>query len=102
MENRKPFQLRKIIIAYNLFQVILSAKLVYDAAAYGWLTSGDHAYNWRCQNIDRSPTGFPLLVSPNHLKIIIIMRQNFDYRWLEPRGFTTSASSPSSLTHSFL
>jgi elongation of very long chain fatty acids protein 7 len=67
MENRKPYQLRKIIIAYNLFQVILSLKICYDAAVLGWITSGDHAYNWRCQNIDRSPTGLPLQVSRQHL-----------------------------------
>jgi GNS1/SUR4 family len=63
MTNRKPFQLRKIIIVYNIFQVLLSLKIFYDFCANGWLTSGDHAYSWRCQKIDHSPTGSPLLVS---------------------------------------
>lgn len=62
MEDRKPFNLRKIIIVYNLFQVILSWKIFYDAAQNAWITTGDHAYNWRCQNIDRSPTGIPMKV----------------------------------------
>ena len=65
MEDRKPFNLRKIIILYNLFQVILSFKIFYDAARYAWFTNGDHAYNWRCQNIDLSPTGIPLKVRNN-------------------------------------
>jgi elongation of very long chain fatty acids protein 7 len=62
MENRKPFNLRKTIIIYNLFQVVLSFKIFYNAATLGWLTTGDHAYNWRCQQIDRSPTGIPMQV----------------------------------------
>jgi elongation of very long chain fatty acids protein 7 len=62
MENRKPFNLRKTIIIYNLFQVVLSFKIFYDSCALAWLTTGDHAYNWRCQQIDRSPTGIPMKV----------------------------------------
>jgi elongation of very long chain fatty acids protein 7 len=30
MENRKPFQLRRPLILYNLFQVIFSAWLFYE------------------------------------------------------------------------
>lgn len=30
MENRKPFQLKTIMIAYNLFQVLFSAWLFYE------------------------------------------------------------------------
>ena len=30
MENRKPFELRKILIAYNIFQALLSSWLFYE------------------------------------------------------------------------
>jgi elongation of very long chain fatty acids protein 7 len=62
MKNRKPFELRKIIIVYNLFQVILSAKLFYDASSLGWLTKGDHAYNWRCAPFTLEPADLSLRV----------------------------------------
>lgn len=62
MKNRKPFQLRKIIIVYNFFQVLLSVKIFHDGSKYAWFLSGADGYNWRCQNVDRSPTGLPLLV----------------------------------------
>ncbi|CAH0388611.1 unnamed protein product [Bemisia tabaci] len=51
MANRKPMQLRKLLIAYNLFQVVFSSWLFYELAASGWLT-GD--YNLRCQPVDYS------------------------------------------------
>ncbi|RZB39095.1 elongation of very long chain fatty acids protein -like, partial [Asbolus verrucosus] len=53
MKNRKPFHLRKILIAYNLFQVIFSSWLFYEFAAAGWLTG---EYSFRCQRIDYSIT----------------------------------------------
>lgn len=56
MENRKPFQLRGVIIVYNLLQVMFSTWLVYEFLVSGWW--GD--YSFRCQPIDRSPTGKPL------------------------------------------
>jgi hypothetical protein len=68
MANREPFELQKIIIAYNFFQILLNLKLFYLACTLGWLTSGDHAYNWRCQNIDRSSSGLPLKVSKTKAK----------------------------------
>lgn len=58
MENRKPFQLRKIIIFYNAIQVAISVKLFYDCAALGWFAG----YNWRCEPLDRAPTGRALRV----------------------------------------
>ncbi|XP_050452869.1 elongation of very long chain fatty acids protein AAEL008004-like isoform X1 [Cataglyphis hispanica] len=51
MENRKPFQLKNTLIAYNLFQVIFSAWLFYEIGISGWLT-GD--YSLRCQPVDYS------------------------------------------------
>jgi elongation of very long chain fatty acids protein 7 len=53
MENRKPFKLRKILIFYNLFQVIFSAWLFNEAAMGGWLTG----YNYRCQPVEPGAKG---------------------------------------------
>uniref|UniRef100_A0A146LEX3 Elongation of very long chain fatty acids protein n=1 Tax=Lygus hesperus TaxID=30085 RepID=A0A146LEX3_LYGHE len=50
MENRKPFQLKNVLIAYNLFQVIFSAWLFYECLMGGWL----HEYSLRCQPVDYS------------------------------------------------
>lgn len=49
MENRKPFQLKNVLIVYNLFQVIFSAWMFYQIGISGWLTG---KYNWRCQPVD--------------------------------------------------
>jgi len=51
MENRKPFNLRHILILYNFVQVIFSAWLFYEIAISGWLTGH---YNFRCQPVDYS------------------------------------------------
>lgn len=53
MENRKPFELRKTMIYYNLFQVIFSSWLFYESLASGW----GGQYSLRCQPVDysRSP-----------------------------------------------
>ncbi|XP_001600048.1 elongation of very long chain fatty acids protein AAEL008004 [Nasonia vitripennis] len=53
MENRKPFDLRKVMIWYNLFEVVFSSWLFYECLASGW--GGD--YSFRCQPVDysRSP-----------------------------------------------
>ncbi|XP_043282339.1 elongation of very long chain fatty acids protein AAEL008004-like isoform X1 [Venturia canescens] len=51
MENRKPFQLREVLIAYNLFQVMFSAWIFWELAMSGWIT-GD--YSLKCQPIDKS------------------------------------------------
>lgn len=58
MKHRKPYELRGPIIAYNLFQVILSTLIFYKAARNGWLTT----YNWRCEPLNRSNTGSPMQV----------------------------------------
>ncbi|XP_008199652.2 very long chain fatty acid elongase AAEL008004 [Tribolium castaneum] len=51
MEKKNPFSLRKILMAYNFFQVIFSAWLFYEFCASGWLTG---EYSFRCQPIDIS------------------------------------------------
>ncbi|KAL7292494.1 hypothetical protein TKK_0014069 [Trichogramma kaykai] len=50
MENRKPFDLRKVMIWYNLFEVIFSTWLFYECLVSGW--GGD--YSFRCQPVDYS------------------------------------------------
>ncbi|TMW50635.1 hypothetical protein DOY81_004294, partial [Sarcophaga bullata] len=50
MENRKPFELRKVLIVYNLAQVIFSAWLFYESCIGGWL----NGYNFRCEPVDYS------------------------------------------------
>ncbi|XP_054274430.1 elongation of very long chain fatty acids protein 7-like [Macrosteles quadrilineatus] len=50
MDKRKPFQLRKTLIVYNLLQVILSAWLFYESIMAGWFTT----YSFRCQPVDYS------------------------------------------------
>ncbi|KAH0956007.1 hypothetical protein HN011_009530 [Eciton burchellii] len=50
MENRKPFQLKNILIVYNLFQVIFSAWLFYECLMGGWWDQ----YSFRCQPVDYS------------------------------------------------
>ncbi|XP_075148645.1 ELOVL fatty acid elongase 7 isoform X2 [Haematobia irritans] len=52
MENRKPFELRKVLIVYNLFQVLFSTYLFYEASIGGWL----NGYSLRCQPVDYSYT----------------------------------------------
>ncbi|KAK9303420.1 hypothetical protein QLX08_004903 [Tetragonisca angustula] len=50
MENRKPFELKKILLYYNLLQVALSTWLFYESLASGW---GGY-YSFRCQPVDYS------------------------------------------------
>ncbi|XP_034242770.1 elongation of very long chain fatty acids protein AAEL008004-like [Thrips palmi] len=52
MANRKPFDLRNVLIAYNAFQVAFSAWLFYEACAGGWLAG----YSLRCEPVDYSTT----------------------------------------------
>ncbi|XP_019873198.1 elongation of very long chain fatty acids protein AAEL008004-like [Aethina tumida] len=50
MENRKPFELKRVLIFYNLFQVIFSTWLFYESSVAGWMTT----YSFRCQPVDYS------------------------------------------------
>ncbi|XP_034946031.1 elongation of very long chain fatty acids protein AAEL008004-like [Chelonus insularis] len=50
MENRKPFTLRKVLLVYNFFQVLLSTWLFHEALASGWWND----YSFRCQPVDYS------------------------------------------------
>lgn len=50
MENRKPYQLRTVMVWYNFVMVIISALLVYFFAISGWMTT----YSYKCQPVDYS------------------------------------------------
>ncbi|XP_071452337.1 very long chain fatty acid elongase AAEL008004-like [Hetaerina americana] len=50
MENRKPFDLKPLLIIYNLAQVLFSVWLVWEGLQGGWL----HHYNLKCQPVDYS------------------------------------------------
>ncbi|KAL7292497.1 elongation of very long chain fatty acids protein AAEL008004-like [Trichogramma pretiosum] len=55
MENRKPFNLRRILIFYNLAQTIFSTWIFYEYLMSGWA----RGYSFRCQPVDytESPLG---------------------------------------------
>nr|CAD7427539.1 unnamed protein product [Timema monikensis] len=59
MENRKPFELRNVLIAYNLFQVIFSTWLFYECLMGGWWGH----YSFQCQPVDKtnSPTAIRMV-----------------------------------------
>jgi len=52
MENRKPYEIKEIMLAYNFGMVILSGYIMYEFAASGWLAG----YSLGCQPVDYSPT----------------------------------------------
>lgn len=51
MENRKPMELRKVLVYYNLFQVLFSIWLFLEIGMSGWLTG---RYSLRCEPVDYS------------------------------------------------
>lgn len=50
MRDKKPYQLRHLMILYNLVQIFLSIYLVYEGLMSGWL----YDYDYRCQPVDYS------------------------------------------------
>ncbi|XP_022836081.1 elongation of very long chain fatty acids protein AAEL008004-like isoform X2 [Spodoptera litura] len=48
MENRKPYELKNVLILYNFLQVVFSAWLFYESMMGGWLNH----YSFRCQPVD--------------------------------------------------
>lgn len=66
MENRKPFELRKVLIVYNFLQVIFSCWLFWEASSAGWF----NGYNLRCQPVDYSRSVTAMRVSVNIYFII--------------------------------
>jgi len=52
MKNRKPLELRRLLIFYNFFMVIFSAWMCYELWVSGW----GSGYSYRCQPVDYSNT----------------------------------------------
>ncbi|XP_043493750.1 elongation of very long chain fatty acids protein AAEL008004-like [Polistes fuscatus] len=50
MSNKKPYNLRNVLIAYNAFQVIFSLGMLYEHLMSGWLLD----YSYKCQPVDYS------------------------------------------------
>ena len=50
MEHRKPFELKKTLVIYNFFQVLLSVWLFWEGTVGAWLFH----YSWKCQPVDFS------------------------------------------------
>nr|XP_029711984.1 elongation of very long chain fatty acids protein 7 isoform X1 [Aedes albopictus] len=48
MRDRKPMDLRRVIIFYNMFQVLLSGYMFYEHLMAGWL----RGYSLTCQTVD--------------------------------------------------
>lgn len=50
MKDRKPYQLKNILVLYNFGQVIVSAWMFWEALDSAWLRD----YSWQCQGVDYS------------------------------------------------
>uniref|UniRef100_A0A8C5Z882 Elongation of very long chain fatty acids protein 7 n=1 Tax=Marmota marmota marmota TaxID=9994 RepID=A0A8C5Z882_MARMA len=59
MENRKPFELKKVMITYNFSIVLFSLYMCYEFVMSGWGTG----YSFRCEIVDysRSPTALRVI-----------------------------------------
>ncbi|EEC13956.1 fatty acyl-CoA elongase, putative, partial [Ixodes scapularis] len=51
MRDRKPYQLKPLIMAYNLFNVLASGFFAFNLLRLTYLGGG---YNWACQTVDYS------------------------------------------------
>ncbi|KAM4642260.1 very long chain fatty acid elongase 1 [Discoglossus pictus] len=56
MANRKPFDLKPLMVVYNFSLVLFSAYIVYEFLMSGWLTG----YTWRCDPVDESDSPMAL------------------------------------------
>lgn len=59
MKNRKPFELKSLLIIYNAIQVVLSCILVYEGTESGWRKH----YSYTCQPVDYSDDPLAMRVS---------------------------------------
>lgn len=59
MENRKPFEIKKILIVYNFLQVLFNVWIFYEACVCGWLTG----YSYRCEPVDYSTSYWAVRVN---------------------------------------
>nr|CAD7442954.1 unnamed protein product [Timema bartmani] len=81
MENRKPFNLRNVLIVYNFLQTIFSSWIFYEYLASGW---AGH-YSFRCQPVDYSNNPMALRV-----QFVLIFGHQFQLLFTEcnyPKGF---------------
>lgn len=53
MQDRKPFELNRLMVVYNFFQIFFNIWLFREALLGGWW----NRYNFRCEPADPSPTG---------------------------------------------
>ncbi|XP_076618439.1 very long chain fatty acid elongase AAEL008004 [Colletes latitarsis] len=50
MRDKKPYELRNVMIVYNFMQVLASIYIVYEGLMSGWMMD----YNFKCQPVDYS------------------------------------------------
>lgn len=50
MQNRKPYNVKYLLILYNVLMVILNSYIFFSAGAYGWFGK----YSFKCQPMDYS------------------------------------------------
>ncbi|MBN3293599.1 ELOV1 protein, partial [Polypterus senegalus] len=72
MANRKPFDLKGIMVVYNFAMVAFSAFIVYEFLMSGWTTD----YTWRCDPIDVSD-------SPQALRMVRVAWFFFFSKFIE-------------------
>lgn len=70
MENRKPFNTRRIMLANNLWLFLASIYFFYQASSLAWLAT----YNWRCEPLDTS-------TSPAAIAIVNLCWQFFLFKF---------------------
>uniref|UniRef100_A0A336MLV6 Elongation of very long chain fatty acids protein n=1 Tax=Culicoides sonorensis TaxID=179676 RepID=A0A336MLV6_CULSO len=81
MANRKPFDLRNILIVYNLFQTVFSIWIFYEYLQSGWWGH----YSFKCQPVDYSNDPMALRV-----QFVAIFTHQFQLLFREcdyPKGF---------------
>ena len=61
MSQRKPYELKNILVIYNFVQVVFSIWLFWEGLDAAWLKN----YSWKCQPVDYSNT-------PEALRVISI------------------------------
>lgn len=90
MKDKKPYELRNVLIVYNFIQVMLSMYLLYEGLMSGWL----YDYNYFCQPVDYSD-------SPQAMRVFFslqFLQQDYDSLTLSLRS--ASPRNEQSLWHS--
>lgn len=59
MKNRKPFELKNVLVVYNAIQVVFSCILVYEGLEGGWRKH----YNFTCELVDYSDNPLAMRVN---------------------------------------